>query len=250
MAGPGTATLVYGKPVMVKHVEAGTHAAGDVVVIGATPFVAHVDVPSYTGGTLTDALSAEGGVYLMTANGAGSIGQRVWYDPTAKKISPGASVNNVDFGVLVAGPTNNLAGAGPAADGDDCYVVHCPEGTTPYTAPGIAAEGTQSTTAALTVTQVVNGFLNSAPAGAITLTTPTAAALVAALKGCKVGDSITLSIENTSGGANAITLAGGTGVTLRGGTSVAQNKSALLRFLLTNVTAASEAVTVHSIIGA
>jgi hypothetical protein len=54
----GKAILVYGKPVMAKHVEAGTHLAGDVVVIGATPFVAHADVPSFTGGPLTDALAA------------------------------------------------------------------------------------------------------------------------------------------------------------------------------------------------
>lgn len=248
MAAP-TAFLKYGKPIMAKHVETGTHAAGDVVVIGAVPFVAHVDVPSFTGGTLTDALVCEGGIYTMTANGALSIGQRVWYDPTAKKVS-GSAVNNVDFGILVGGPTGDLAGAGPAADGDPCDVLHCPEGTTPYTSPGIAAENTQSTTATLSVTQVLNGFVNSAPAAGITLTLPTAAALVAAMKGCKVGDSVTLSIENTAGGANAITLAAGTGGTLRGGTSVAQNKAAIIRIVLTNVTGGTEAYTAHSIIGA
>lgn len=244
------ATLVYGKPVVAKHVETGTHNAGDVVVIGATPYVAHCDIPQFAGGPLTDALACGGGIYLMTANGAGAIGQRVWYDPSAKKISPAAAVSCVDFGVLVGGPTNNLAGAGPAADGDDCYVLHGPEGSTPYGAPGVAAENTQSATATLTVTQVLNGFVNSAPAGAITLTLPTAANLVAAMKGAKVGDSVTLSVENTSGGANAITLAAGSGGTLRGGTSVAQNKAALIRIVLTNVTASSEAYTAHSIVGA
>ena len=244
-----TAILVYGKPIMAKHVESGTHLAGAVVVIGAVPFVAHCDIPAFTGGNLTDALAAEGGVYLMTANGALSIGQRVWFDPATNKIS-GTSVANVDFGILVAGPTNNLAGAGPAADGDDCYVLHAPEGTTPYTSPGVAAENTVSVTATLTVTQSLNGFVNSAPAGAITLTLPTAALLVAAMKGAKVGDAVTLSIENTSGGANAITLAAGAGGTLRGGTSVAQNKAALIRIVLTNVTAAAEAYTAHAIIGA
>ena len=244
-----TATLVYGKPVMAKHVEPATHNAGDVVVIGATPYVAHADIPQFTGGPLTDALACQGGIYLMTASGAGTIGQRVWYDPSAKKISPAAAVNCVDFGILVGGPTNNLAGAGPVADGEDCYVLHSPDGTTPYGAPGVAAESTQSTTATLTVTQTLNGFVNSAPAGAITLTLPTAANLVAAMKGAKVGDSVTLSIANTSGGANAITLAAGAGGTLRGGTSVAQNKSALVRIVLTNVTASGEAYTAHAIIG-
>jgi hypothetical protein len=245
----GKANLVYGKPVVVRHTEAATHLAGDVIVIGATPFVAHVDVPSFTGGTLTDALAAGGGVYQMTANGALTLGQDVWWDPAAGKIS-GVSVNNVHFGIIVAGPLFDLGSAGPAADGDLCHVLHCPEGFTPYSLPGIKAEATVSITATLTVTQLLNGFVNSAPAGAITLTTPTAAAIVAAMKGAKVGDSFECVIENTSGGANAITLAAGAGVTLRGGTAVAQNKAAILKGVLTNVTAAAEAVTLYSVVGA
>lgn len=245
----GTANFVYGKPVMAKHTESGTHAAGDVILIGSAPLVAHVDVPSFTGGTLTDALSVGGGVYQMTANGALSLGQRAYYDPSTKKISA-SPVSTYDFGLVVAGPTGDAAGAAPAADGDAVYVLHQPDGATPFGGPGVSAEATQSTTASLTVTQVLNGFVNSAPAAGITLTLPTAALLVAAMKGAKVGDSVTLSLENTSGGANAITLAAGTGGTLRGGTSVAQNKAALIRIVLTNVTAAAEAYTAHSIIGA
>jgi len=245
----GTANFIYGKPVMQKYTPAASYSAGDVILVGATPLVAHADNPPFGTTVILDALACGGGIYQMTANGALVLGQRVWYDPATKKIS-GTPVSAYDFGILLAGPTGDLGGAAPTTDGDACYVFHCPEGYTPFTQPGVAAEATQSTTNTLTVAQTLGGFINSAPGGAITLTLPTAANLVAAMKGAKVGDAITLSIENTSGGANAITLAAGAGGTLRGGTSVAQNKSAIIRIVLTNVTAAAEAYTAHSIIGA
>lgn len=72
-----TAFYKYGKPVLAKYVETGTHNAGDVIVVGATPFIAHVDVPSFTGGPLTDALSCEGGIYTFTSDGTPVIGQCV-----------------------------------------------------------------------------------------------------------------------------------------------------------------------------
>jgi hypothetical protein len=70
------------------------------------------------------------------------------------------------------------------------------------------------------------------------------------MKGCE-GRRLGHAVDREhAGGANAITLAAGAGGTLRGGTSVAQNKAALIRIVLTNVTAAAEAYTAHSIIGA
>ena len=236
----------YGKPVMAKHVETGTHAVGDVVVIGSTPFVAHADVPQFTGGPLTDALACEGGVYTGLSDGTPKVGQDVYWNATSKKFTLTSS-GNVHFGTCVAGPTGDLAGASPAADGDACDVLHRPKSVAASAA--VAAEATQSTTATLTAAQLLGGFINSAPAGAITLTLPTAANMVAGMAGCKVGDKFECSIENTSGGANTITLAAG-GATLRGGTAVAQNKSAILRGLITNVGSGTEAYTVHSIVGA
>lgn len=243
----GTLNYVSGKPVMAKHTEAGTHAAGDVVVIGATPFISHVDVPSFTGGPLTDALAAEGGIYQGTTDGTPVVGHDVYFNTTSKKLTATAA-GNVHIGRLVAGPTGDLAGASPAADGDFGYVYHSPRGSSPGLTGG-KSEVTQSTTATLTAAQLLAGFINSAPGGAITLTLPTAANLVAGCKGCKVGDSFETAIENTSGGANSITLAAG-GATLRGGTTVAQSKSAVLKVLITNVTAAAEAYTVYSVVGA
>lgn len=242
-------TLKYGKPVMAKHVETGTHNAGDVVVIGATPFVAHCDVPQYTGGTLTDALACGGGIYTGVSDGTPKVGQDVYWVAATSKFTATAA-GNAHFGKCVAGPTGDLAGASPTTDLDLVDVLHDPSGSPGGVDQVARSEATQSTTASLTAAQMLGGMINSAPAGAITLTTPTAALLVAGIKGAQVGDSFDVTLENTSGGANTITLAAGTGCTLRGGTSVAQSKAAILRVLLTNVTAASEAYTVHSIVGA
>ncbi len=241
-----TADFISGKPVMVQYTTTGNgYSAGDVVLVGAVPFVAHAPNPQFTGGTLQDALSARGGVYRMATDGTPVVGQDVFFNTSTKKLTATAA-GNVHFGTLVAGPTADLAGASPASDGDLGFALHTPKGVTPT---GVKSEVTQSTTATLTAAQILAGFINSAPAGAITLTLPTAANMVAGMKGAKVGDSFEVVIENTSGGANSITLAAG-GATLRGGTTVAQNKSAILKGVLTNVTASSEAYTVYSVIGA
>lgn len=245
-----TADFISGKPVMVQYTTTGNgYAAGDVLLVGAVPFVAHAPNPQFTGGTLLDALSARGGVYRMATDGTPVIGQDVYYNSATKKLSAGAA-GNYHFGTLVAGPTGDLSGASPAADGDLGFALHAPDGIAGGLDPQPRSEVTQSTTATLTVAQTLAGMINSAPAGAVTLTLPTAANLVAGIKGCAVGDSFDLTLENTSGGANAITLAAGTGGTLRGGTTVAQNKAALIRIVITNVTASSEAYTAHSIVGA
>jgi hypothetical protein len=238
----------YGKPVVAKYTESGTHNAGDVVVIGATPFVAHVDVPQFTGGTLVDALACGGGIYTGLSDGTPKVGQDVYWNTTSSKFT-GTAAGNAHFGTCVAGPTGDLAGASPTADGDAVDVLHLPDGIAGGVDIQPRTEATQSTAATLTAAQLLGGMINSAPAGAITLTLPTAANLVAGVKGAQVGDSFDVTLENTSGGANTITLAAG-GATLRGGTAVAQNKSALLRVLITNVGSGTEAYTVHSIVGA
>ena len=248
MAAP-TARYVHGKPIMQKYTAGSAVAAGDVVRVGSIPAVAHVDIPSFTGGPTLDALAIGGGVYVIATDGTPVLGEDVYYNTSSKKLTA-TSVGNLHFGTLVAGPTGDMSAAGPAADGDLGYAYHEPLGTSAGTAIGTRSEATQTTTASLTAAQVLGGMINSAPAGAVTLTTPTAALLVAGIPGAAVGDSFDVTIENTSGGANTITLAGGTGCTFRGGTSVAQDKSALLRFLLTNVGNGTEAYTVHSVVGA
>ncbi|HZT79587.1 MAG TPA: capsid cement protein [Gemmataceae bacterium] len=247
--GP-SAIFRKGKPVMIDFDAGGnSYRAGDVVVIGPTPCVAHEDIPAFTGGPTRDALAVRGGVYEMATDGTGVIGDEVFWDAANKKITATAA-GNTHFGTLVAGPSFLLSGAGPAADLDLCWVLHGPKGKPPNVLEGARSEATQNATATLTPAQVQGGLINSAPAAAITLTTPPAATLVAGIPGCKVGDAFDVTLTNTAGAANSITLAAGAGATLRGGTTVAQNKSALLRFVLTNVTPGTEAYVVHSIVSA
>jgi hypothetical protein len=82
-------------------------------------------------------------------------------------------------------------------------------------------------------------------------TTDTAANIVGAITGASVGDSFICVVENTADALEAITLAGGTGVTLERldgtGATIAQNGSAVLLFVLTNVTSGSEAVSAYVI---
>ena len=242
------AAYIYGKPIMSNATPPGTWAAGDVIVVGATPLVAHEDNPPFAGGTKTDALAAGGGVYAIATDGTGELGRDIYFNPSTSQLTATAA-GGVHFGTLVAGPSGDLFGAAPAESGDLGYALHKPNGGATNALPGTFSEATQSTTATLSAAQLLGGFIDSAPAGAITLTLPTAANMVAGVPGAKVGDAFECSVENTAAGANPITLAAG-GATLRGGTSIAQNKCALLRIVLTDVTSGSEAYTVYSLIGA
>lgn len=243
------ANFISGRPIMVPYTPAAALVAGQVVVVGSVPYVAHAPNPAFGTTPAQDGISARGGLYSGAADGALTVGGDAYWDDANNKFTA-TSAANTHFGTVVAGPTGDLVGAGPTADGDTVYVLHDPRGVAPGTLNGKKSEATASTTAALTAAQVLGGFVNSVPTGAVTLTLPTAALLVAALPGAKVGDAVDLSIENSSAGANSITLAAGSGGTLRGGATVAQNKSALVRILVTNVTASSEAYVAHSIVGA
>lgn len=75
---------------------------------------------------------------------------------------------------------------------------------------------------------------------------PTAAAIVAAINGCQVGQSFRTLIRNTSAGAGSITLTTNTGLTLSGTMAIVFQQQKELMFVVTNVTPGSEAVTVYS----
>jgi hypothetical protein len=247
-SGP-QAIFRMGKPVMVPFDAGGsTFNAGDVKIIGSSPMVCHEAIPAFTGGATFDALAVMGGIYEMMTDGTGIVGDEAFWDATNKKIT-NTAVGNTHFGFFVAGPSFLASGASPAADTDLAWVLHRPSGKPPTGLEGVRSEATASATATLTAAQLLGGLINSVPGAGITLTLPTAANMVAGMVGAKVGDSFFTSIENTSGGANAITLAAG-GATLRGGTSIDQNKSAILIGVLTNVGVGTEAYTVHSVVGA
>jgi predicted RecA/RadA family phage recombinase len=125
-------------------------------------------------------------------------------------------------------------------------------GVTTAFAPGApssyATAGAQTYTAA----DVLSGTIVRDPAGASrTDTLPTAALLVAAIPGAKVGDVVDVLIVNGADAAETITIAAGTGGSFDANQTaasrlIAQNSSKLVRIRLTNVTASSEAYVVYA----
>jgi hypothetical protein len=106
------------------------------------------------------------------------------------------------------------------------------------------AHNVKSSTAAaetLTAAEFVNGVIvQSGTPGAASKTTPTAAAIVALIRGCAVGTQFDFVVDNQ--GDNTITLVAGSGVTISGTATCATTKTKLFRCYVTNVTAGSEAV--------
>jgi hypothetical protein len=100
----------------------------------------------------------------------------------------------------------------------------------------------------LTTAQLLQGLLPVDCQDAATITTPTAALIVAAINGCQVGQSFDLDIINY--GDTTLTVGLGTGVTKTTIASVAAVltlvtlASKRLTFVVTNVTPGSEAVVV------
>lgn len=105
------------------------------------------------------------------------------------------------------------------------------------TAAGITYTVAQFTTTA---------FTRSGPAGTFSDTTPTAAAIVAAMPGAEVNMGYDIWIRNTAGGT--MTLVGGTGVSVAGSTTVAAGKARLFTVFATNVTPGAEAITVVGLV--
>jgi hypothetical protein len=115
--------------------------------------------------------------------------------------------------------------------------------TRTITAATLATAGVEAYTAA----QLLGGLIVRDTAGAPRADTmPTAAALVAAIPGAVVGDTLELIIHNNSGAANAITVTPpDAAVTVVGTATVDQNAVKRILVRLTNVTAAAEAYTVY-----
>ena len=101
--------------------------------------------------------------------------------------------------------------------------------------------------ATLSSAQTLGKMIVYTPTEAVAATTPTAAALIAALGGARKGMSFDLHIRNASAGAFAVALAAGAGVTVSGTPTVAQNNAKTFRFVVVNPAAGSEAITAYSL---
>src|SRR4051812_32379246 len=109
------AQFVHGEPLMVDHTPGSAVAAGQVVVVGDRPLIAHLDIAANALG----ALAAGGGVYRVVAGEAIAVGKKVWFNDTTNKLVE--SGVHKHFGVSVSAA---------AADGDVILAHHCPDGTT------------------------------------------------------------------------------------------------------------------------
>lgn len=102
----------------------------------------------------------------------------------------------------------------------------------------------------LTTAQLLNGLLRCDCQDAQTMNTPTAAAIVAAINGCQVGTSFDVDVINY--GDTVLTIALGAGVTkvtvaaVAAVLTLATLTAKRLKFVVTNVTAGSEAVEVYA----
>ena len=90
-----------------------------------------------------------------------------------------------------------------------------------------AAPQTATTTATLTVTQIINGLLVGSPStSAASYTLPTAALIDATLTNAKVGSTFDLTIVNLGTSSGLITVVVGTGITAVGNLVIAITGSA------------------------
>jgi hypothetical protein len=100
-----------------------------------------------------------------------------------------------------------------------------------------------------TVAQLLSGLLRMSTTNAQTFTLPTAAAIVAGINGCQVGQSFDVDVINY--GASTLTIAVNTGVTTPTIATVAvvltlaTLTAKRFKFVVTNVTPGSEAVEVY-----
>jgi predicted RecA/RadA family phage recombinase len=95
------AVFLHGDPRMVDHTPtAGDVAAGEVVVVGNTTRVAHLDIGNLTLG----ALAIGGGVYTVQGDAQINPGVRVYWDTTLNQITANSTAR-VQFGFTVGNCT-------------------------------------------------------------------------------------------------------------------------------------------------
>lgn len=99
-----------------------------------------------------------------------------------------------------------------------------------------------------TAAEIVGGMILRDPNGANRADlVPTAANIVNAIAGAIVGSSFEFIIRNNTDTSEVITVTTNTGITLSGVMTIAPHSSRRFRAVCTNVTAASEAVTIYSV---
>lgn len=101
---------------------------------------------------------------------------------------------------------------------------------------------TSGTSSTATAANFINGVYNFSGGSTYTLTTPTAAQLVAAIPNAEVGSVFRVRVYNANSGT--VTMTAGSGVTFVGVSTVATVKAQGWDYIVTNATAGAEAVVV------
>jgi hypothetical protein len=129
------AKMRLGRTNMLQYAPASTpvpaYSAGDIIMIGNLPCVAHDDnPPSSTGYTSNPqgALSIQGGIYQIAADAAYANGTYVYWDTVKQQVTTIASATAFPFGWLVTGAGELLSDGGPTGAGILCDVYHFPQG--------------------------------------------------------------------------------------------------------------------------
>jgi hypothetical protein len=106
-------------------------------------------------------------------------------------------------------------------------------------------ESANTVTNSITAAGILAGIaVVSVTAGAVTCQLPTAANLVAAFSGIKVGNVIKC-LFVASGTTNSLILQGGSGVTLQGTPTIGPQTSRLVYFRFTNISSGTETIAVY-----
>lgn len=198
---------------------------------------------------LANAASGEWGTegvwdLAKTSAQAWTVGDKIYWDNTNKRCDNVPTAGFRQIGVCVEAAANPTSTGKVRLDG----VTATFEDDAAPAAASIATAGAETYTAA----QILGGVIVRDPAGASrTDTLPTAALLVAAVPGARVGDIIRCLIVNGADAIETITLAAGAGGAFDANQTAAsrvigQNASKLVHIRLTNVTAASEAYVVYA----
>jgi hypothetical protein len=114
---------------------------------------------------------------------------------------------------------------------------------------GAATVNTTTTARTMTAAEFLSGVFVTTAAGALALTFPTAAALVAAMENAQVGSQAVLYLVNA--GNNTLTITTNTGLTINGGHGTATLPTATSQIIIakaTNVTSGAEAVTLYPLL--
>lgn len=173
-----------------------------------------------------------------------AVGDIIYWDDTNKRADNAVAAGFRRIGVCVAAAANPSSTGKVRLD----HAIGPIQGDALPAAASIATAGNETYTAA----QLIGGtIVRDCAGGGRTDTLPTAALLVAAIPGAKVGDVVDTLIVNGSDAAEAITLAAGANGAFdanqtAGSRVIGQNTSKRIRVRLTNVTAAAEAYVVYA----